>query len=241
MQNFYQSYQGGTGFTSGQDNSPVLPAYTGGKENSSVLPAYTGAQDNFPVLPSFTGGKDNFPVLPSFTGGKDNFPVLPTETGCQDNFPTFPACTGFPDNFPTFPSFSNCPTCPTAANACPTCLNAQPYDIMPVQGQYCNEALTRIIQECQATCEYLTTHLKCRCDPRARRNQLIIVRDCADICATNARFVPRGSVFDKQTVFVCGCICECCAQECARFNDRLSQQAALVCCECAKACFAFVS
>ncbi|MCX7774414.1 MAG: four-helix bundle copper-binding protein, partial [Clostridia bacterium] len=109
-----------------------------------------------------------------------------------------------------------------------------------VEGIYCNQALANIIFQCQATCEYATTHLKLRSDTRARRDQLIVLRDCADICGTNCKFVPRGSAFDRQTVAVCACICEACANECSRFNDPLSQQCARICCQCAKACRAFV-
>lgn len=213
MYSFYPSYQGGTDFPGGQDNASMLPA---------------------------TDIKDNVSAFPTYTGSTGEFPVLPTETGCTDVFPTSPISTVYPNSFTSDPSFLSYPTYPASVSLCPDCLNTQPVEVLPVQGRYCNEALTRIIQECQATCEYLTTHLKCRCDTRARRNQLIILRDCADICAANTRFVPRGSAFDKQTVFVCGCICESCAKECARFSDRLSQQAAVVCAECAKACFDYV-
>ena len=109
----------------------------------------------------------------------------------------------------------------------------------PAAGHYMNESLVKVIQDCEATCEHMTTHLKKLQDCRMRIRQAMLLQDCADICGLTAKFVARGSMFVKQIAELCACICEVCGVECARFSDQRSQNCARVCMHCARECRAF--
>lgn len=115
------------------------------------------------------------------------------------------------------------------------------YDNMmyPVAGNYLNEQLVVTIQDCEATCEHMTNHLKKLQDYSMRIMQAMLLRDCADICGLTAKFVARGAPFAKQAAYLCACICEACGNECSRFPDQMSQHCAAVCLHCARACAAF--
>lgn len=109
----------------------------------------------------------------------------------------------------------------------------------PVAGKYCNEQLVKTIQDCEATCEHMTNHLKGLADFHMRTKQAMLLRDCADICGLTAKFVARGAIFARQTASLCACICEACGKECARFPDHMSQHCAKVCLHCARECAKF--
>ncbi|MGE4283880.1 MAG: four-helix bundle copper-binding protein [Clostridia bacterium] len=109
----------------------------------------------------------------------------------------------------------------------------------PVAGHYINECLVKTIQDCEATCEHMTNHLKKLPDFQVRVRQAVLLRDCADICGLTAKYVARGAIFARQAAALCACICEVCGNECARFPDQMSQNCARVCMYCARECRAF--
>lgn len=109
----------------------------------------------------------------------------------------------------------------------------------PPAGHYKHEALVKTIQNCEAVCEHMTTFLKGKHDVQCRTKQLILLRDCADICGLTAKFVARGSMFSRDTAALCACICEACGKECAKFPDPESQNCAKVCLHCARECMAY--
>ncbi|MTV50579.1 four-helix bundle copper-binding protein [Heliobacillus mobilis] len=111
------------------------------------------------------------------------------------------------------------------------------YDHMGHQGHH--SRLLDTIQNCEATCEHMVTHVACLHDVRQRSRQLLLLRDCADICGLTAKFVARRSPFAQQLAHVCACICEACGKECCRFPDRESQECAQICFHCARECEAF--
>ena len=209
--------------------------------NSS--PSYCGYRD--PSCPSCTDeGSSGYPEYAGYSDCAGTA-AYPAAAGCPGSA-AYPSAAAYPGTagYPISPGYSGYPYDPwNSGCSCeddPSASNAvRPSECASVQGQYCNGDLTRIIQECQATCEYLLACIKRRKDCRCRRNQMTLLRDCADICGLAAKFVPRGSDCDRQTALLCAKICECCARECARFCDRLSQNCAKVCCCCAKACRAF--
>ncbi|AOT73016.1 ferredoxin [Geosporobacter ferrireducens] len=100
--------------------------------------------------------------------------------------------------------------------------------------------MVETIQNCEAVCEHMTTHLKHRYDIHYRVRQLQFLRDCADICGLTAKFIARNSCFAKQAATLCAYICEVCGAECARFPDAESQSCAQICMHCARECRAFV-
>lgn len=99
-----------------------------------------------------------------------------------------------------------------------------------------HERLVKIIQDCEAVCEDMTTYVKNRSDVEMRRMQLHLLRDCADICGLTAKFVARGSDFARDLADLCACICEACGNECAKHRDPKSQNCARICLNCAREC-----
>lgn len=109
----------------------------------------------------------------------------------------------------------------------------------PMAGHFMNERLVKTIQNCEATCEHMTNHVKMLSDYQMRIRQAMLLRDCADICGLTAKFAARGSMFARQTAALCACICENCGAECARFPDQMSQNCSRICLHCARECRAF--
>ncbi|WP_202976485.1 four-helix bundle copper-binding protein [Anaerophilus nitritogenes] len=102
-----------------------------------------------------------------------------------------------------------------------------------------HSTLLMTIQNCEATCEHMTTFLKCRKDVQSRVIQLQLLRDCADICTLTAKYIARNSGFSKCIANLCAYICEVCGTECLRFPDPESQHCAQVCLHCARECRVF--
>lgn len=100
-------------------------------------------------------------------------------------------------------------------------------------------SVLKTVQDCEATCEYMTTFLKSKQDIYMRKNQLILLRDCADICGLTAKYIARCSPFAKHSAHLCAMICQTCGAECSRFPDAESQHCAQVCFNCARECQAF--
>lgn len=109
----------------------------------------------------------------------------------------------------------------------------------PTSHKPMHERLVNVIQDCEAVCEHMTTHLKRRPDVQMRTRQLMLLRDCADICGLTAKYVARNSAFARHAAHLCAMICEACGAECARFPDPESQNCAQVCMNCARECRAF--
>ena len=66
--------------------------------------------------------------------------------------------------------------------------------------------------------------------------------DCAQICATSADFMLRGSQMHARTCAVCAECCERCAQSCERMgDDQAMQQGMDACRRCAASCRAMAA
>jgi len=100
-------------------------------------------------------------------------------------------------------------------------------------------SVLKAVQDCEATCEHMTTLLKGKPDVHMRGKQLMLLRDCADICGLTAKYIARCSPFAKHMAHLCAMICQVCGTECSRFPDAESQYCAQVCLNCAQACQAF--
>lgn len=102
-----------------------------------------------------------------------------------------------------------------------------------------SKCLLITLQDCEATCEHMTTYIKCRPDVGLRLRQLGLLRDCADICTLTAKFVARCSPYAKSLAKVCADICETCGNECLKYPDPESQNCGHICLNCARKCRAF--
>lgn len=62
--------------------------------------------------------------------------------------------------------------------------------------------------------------------------------DCAQICATSADFMVRGSPLHGLTCYICAVICEECARECERYSQHAEMvSCAEMCRTCARSCY----
>lgn len=72
----------------------------------------------------------------------------------------------------------------------------------------------------------------------ANPNHIRTLLDCADICATSANFMLRGSELHPRTCEVCAEVCERCADSCEQFkDDEMMQHCAQICRSCAESCY----
>jgi len=102
-------------------------------------------------------------------------------------------------------------------------------------------SLLHTVQHCEATCEHMVTHLIGLPHDDRRDVQILLVRDCADMCTLMAKYLARDSFFSKALANSCAYVCEQCALECSKFPDQMSQNCAQVCQHCAQACRAFAA
>lgn len=96
-------------------------------------------------------------------------------------------------------------------------------------------SLLKTLQNCEATCEQMITHLLSIQDSN-RSKQIELLRDCADICGLAAKYVDRKSAIAKHCAKMCAMIFQTCGNECSKFSDQESQMCAQHCLNCAKEC-----
>lgn len=99
--------------------------------------------------------------------------------------------------------------------------------------QACIESCT----SCHNMCVQAASYSLQMGGPHAEANHVGTLLDCAQICATSADFMLRGSPFHARTCGVCAEVCEACAQACERMGDDQQMQAcAQACRQCAESC-----
>lgn len=92
--------------------------------------------------------------------------------------------------------------------------------------------------DCHNVCVETATHCLEMGGKHAEASHLRELLDCAQICATSAGFMLRGSDLHSQTCGVCADACERCAESCERIadGDELMQRCAEFCRLCAESC-----
>ena len=90
--------------------------------------------------------------------------------------------------------------------------------------------------ECRAAC--LTTLAYCleKGGEHARADHIRLLVDCAEICATSAAFMLRGSDLYAAVCGACAEVCEQCAESCESMNDEQMRSCAQACRRCAESC-----
>lgn len=93
-------------------------------------------------------------------------------------------------------------------------------------------------QECHAICVETSAHCLDLGGEHAARPHMVLLADCAQICAVSANYMLRGSPRHGRTCAVCAEVCRECAEECERMagGDRLMARCAEVCRRCAESC-----
>lgn len=99
-----------------------------------------------------------------------------------------------------------------------------------------NQQLLTALAECAASCNMCLTACFDEQDVKMMATCIKIDMDCAQICATTAAFVARGSTHAKHLLKECAEICTKCADECAKHKTDHCQKCAEACRKCAEAC-----
>lgn len=99
--------------------------------------------------------------------------------------------------------------------------------------QECIDSCTR----CHAICVETMTHCLKKGGKHADPAHIKLLADCAQICATSADFMLRGSDLHGRTCAVCAEVCERCAKSCERMaDDEMMKACAEECRRCAESC-----
>ena len=107
--------------------------------------------------------------------------------------------------------------------------------------QHMNEKMMRecadTCQECRAVCLETVAYCLEKGGKHAQANHVRLLLDCAEICATSAGFLLRGSDLHGRTCAACAEVCEACARSCdAMGDDPRMKRCAEVCRRCAQSC-----
>ena len=104
---------------------------------------------------------------------------------------------------------------------------------MTGQMQQCIQECT----SCHAVCVTTKAHCLQKGGKHAEPRHVGLLDDCAQICATSADFMLRGSPLHAKTCRACAAVCEQCAQDCERMgDDAMMRQCADACRRCAQSC-----
>ena len=91
--------------------------------------------------------------------------------------------------------------------------------------------------ECHEACLRTVTHCLEKGGKHAEAGHIRLLLDCAEICATSADFMLRGSDLHAATCGACAEVCDRCAEDCRRFgDDDVMRHCAELCARCAELC-----
>lgn len=91
---------------------------------------------------------------------------------------------------------------------------------------------------CHISCEHTLQHCLQMGGDHADPLHIRLLRDCAQICATSADFLTRGSDLHPFTCAACAEACSRCADDCERIgaHDPVMKACAELCRRCAESC-----
>lgn len=90
---------------------------------------------------------------------------------------------------------------------------------------------------CHQVCLSVIPHCLEKGGMHASPDHIRVLADCAQICATSADFMLRGSSQHHETCRVCAEVCDACAQGCDRMaDDDEMRRCADTCRRCAESC-----
>lgn len=97
--------------------------------------------------------------------------------------------------------------------------------------------------DCHRICVETVAHCLRMGGKHADAAHIGLLLDCAQICATSADFMLRGSPLHGHTCAACAVVCERCAEDCERLDpgDAHMQACADMCRRCAESCRAMAA
>jgi hypothetical protein len=92
--------------------------------------------------------------------------------------------------------------------------------------------------ECHNSCTETAQHSLGLGGPHADPHYIHVLLDCAQMCATSADFMLRGSELHGRVCGICAEACDRCAEECERLanGDETITRCAQICRRCAESC-----
>lgn len=91
-------------------------------------------------------------------------------------------------------------------------------------------------QACHAVCLETVQHCLDMGGKHAEAAHITTLLDCAQICATSADFMLRGSSSHAATCLACAEVCETCAESCDTLDGAEMKRCADECRRCAEEC-----
>ncbi len=99
--------------------------------------------------------------------------------------------------------------------------------------QHCIDAC----RTCHAVCTEMVAHCLKKGGAHAAPDHIALMIDCAQICATSADFMLRGSSRHHLTCGACAPVCAQCADDCGRIaDDDAMRRCVRACRSCAESC-----
>jgi hypothetical protein len=102
-----------------------------------------------------------------------------------------------------------------------------------------NASMRSCIDECQSCheiCVETITHCLSMGGKHVQADHIRTMMDCAQICATSADFMLRGSTSHAEVCSICADVCDQCAQSCDAIDDAEMKRCADQCRRCAESC-----
>ena len=91
--------------------------------------------------------------------------------------------------------------------------------------------------DCHRICVETTQYCLNKGGKHAQAEHIRAMLDCAQICATSADFMLRGSDLHVHTCAACAEVCDACAESCERMGDDAQmKRCAEACRACAASC-----
>jgi hypothetical protein len=92
-------------------------------------------------------------------------------------------------------------------------------------------------RQCHEVCLRTISYCLQQGGRHAEASHIRLMLDCAQICATSADFMIRGSGLHRLTCGACAEVCDRCAEDCARMgDDETMRRCADACRRCADSC-----
>ncbi|WP_426960355.1 four-helix bundle copper-binding protein [Muricoccus radiodurans] len=100
------------------------------------------------------------------------------------------------------------------------------------------EACIQACLDCHRTCLATIAHCLAQGGHHTEKAHIVLMMDCAQLCATDADFMIRGSAHHARLCGVCAEVCEACAADCEKHGegDAAMQACVVACRRCAAEC-----
>ena len=91
--------------------------------------------------------------------------------------------------------------------------------------------------DCHRSCLETVAHCLQKGGRHAAPEHIVLLLDCAEVCAAASGFMSRGSHHHAAVCGVCADVCDRCAESCAAMgDDETMQRCAEACRRCAESC-----